>query len=194
VRRIEPAARRFAWGVALLLPAIGVGGTLLQLAGVIHRSLSPAGMLANSGGLLAISLSIWWGASRRVTLFSDAIEVSDWLSSRKLRRDEIRSRRIGRGGRFRLNWYHVLVPARTTDRCLLRSNRRSAHRRLEQRLADGAWLVNQFAYVLEDLARYRNPAAHREPVGLEDAARLRAQLLGVGCYGDLVRLAGVRAK
>jgi hypothetical protein len=104
VRRIEPAARRFAWGVALLLPAIGVGGTLLQLAGVIHRSLSPAGMLANSGGLLAISLSIWWGASRRVTLFSDAIEVSDWLSSRKLRRDEIRSRRIGRGGRFRLNW------------------------------------------------------------------------------------------
>ncbi|MGE5231168.1 MAG: hypothetical protein ACM3NS_05460 [Deltaproteobacteria bacterium] len=74
------------------------------------------------------------------------------------------------------------------------SKEAAMHRRLEQRLADGAWLVNQFAYVLEDLARYRNPAAHREPVGLEDAARLRAQLLGIGCYGDLVRLAGVRAK
>jgi hypothetical protein len=75
-------------------------------------------MLANSGGLLAISLFIWWGASRRVTLFSDAIEVSDWLSSRKLRRDEIRSRRIGRGGRFRLNWYHVLGPAAARARPL----------------------------------------------------------------------------
>ncbi len=68
------------------------------------------------------------------------------------------------------------------------------HRRLEQRLSDGQWLVNQFAYVLKELARYRNPAAHSEAVGFGDAARLRGQLLGIGCYGDLVRLAGVAAK
>ena len=66
-------------------------------------------------------------------------------------------------------------------------------RRLEERLVEGAWLVNQFAYVLKNMAGYRNPAAHTEAVGLEDAARLRGQLLGIGCYGDLVRLAGVRA-
>ncbi len=70
----------------------------------------------------------------------------------------------------------------------------AVRRRLEQRLANGDWLVREFARVLENLARYRNPAAHREPVTLKDAARVRAQLLGVGCYGDLVRLAEVRGK
>jgi len=74
------------------------------------------------------------------------------------------------------------------------SEEAAVRRRLEQRLLDGAWLVKQFAYVLGDLARYRNPAAHGEAVGLEDAARLRGQLLGIGCYGDLVRLAGVRVR
>jgi hypothetical protein len=66
--------------------------------------------------------------------------------------------------------------------------------RLEQRLNDGKWFIGSFAYVLQELARYRNPAAHAEAVGFEDAARLRAQLLGIGCYGDLVRLAGVGLK
>ena len=66
--------------------------------------------------------------------------------------------------------------------------------RLEQRLHDGGWLVKQLAYVLKDLARYRNPAAHSAGVGFEDAARLRSQLMGIGGYGDLVRLAGVKPK
>ncbi len=109
--RIEPATRRFIVGVAILLPAIGLTGDLLQLTGVIHRSLRGAGLIANAAGFLAISLLLWWGASRRVTLFGDAIEVSNWFSTRRLRRDQIRSRRIGRGGRFRTVWYHVLVPA-----------------------------------------------------------------------------------
>lgn len=67
-------------------------------------------------------------------------------------------------------------------------------KRLEERLEGGGWLVTQFAYVLREFARYRNPAAHAEAVGFEDAARLRGQLLGIGCYGNLVRLAEVRAK
>ncbi len=67
-------------------------------------------------------------------------------------------------------------------------------RRLEQRLHDGGWFVGSFAYVLKELARYRNPAAHGEAVGFEDAARLRSQLLGIGSYGDLVRLARVKLK
>jgi hypothetical protein len=65
---------------------------------------------------------------------------------------------------------------------------------LAARLRDGDWLVRQAAYVLRDIARHRNPAAHSEPVSRADAERLRNQLLGVGCYGDLVRLAGVRPK
>ena len=109
--RIEPPTRRFIVGVALLLPAIGLGGTFLQLSGAIHRSLRGAGLIVNNAGLLVVSVMLWWGASRRVTLTEDAIEVSDWLSTRKLRRDQIRSRRIARGGRYRLVWYQVLVPA-----------------------------------------------------------------------------------
>jgi hypothetical protein len=65
---------------------------------------------------------------------------------------------------------------------------------LMSRLRDGDWLVRQGAYVLRDLARHRNPAAHTEPVTRSDAERLRNQLLGIGCYGELVRLAGVRPK
>ena len=62
------------------------------------------------------------------------------------------------------------------------------------RLRDGDWLVRQGAYVLSDIARHRNPAAHAEPVSRAEAERIRNQLLGIGCYGELVRLAGVRPK
>ena len=61
-------------------------------------------------------------------------------------------------------------------------------------LRDGAWLVGQGAYVLAEVARQRNPAAHGEAVTRGVAERLRNQLLGIGCYGDLVRLAGVKPK
>jgi hypothetical protein len=66
--------------------------------------------------------------------------------------------------------------------------------RLEARLRDGVWLTRQAAYVLRDVAQHRNPAAHAEPASRAVAERLRNQLLGVGCYGDLVKLAGVRLK
>jgi hypothetical protein len=65
---------------------------------------------------------------------------------------------------------------------------------LEARLREGQWLTRQAAYVLQDLARHRNPAAHAEAVTRAEAERLRNQLLGIGCYGDLVRLAGVRLR
>ena len=48
--------------------------------------------------------------------------------------------------------------------------------------------------MLREVARHRNPAAHTEPVSRAEAERLRNQLLGIGCFGDLVKLAGVRLK
>jgi hypothetical protein len=54
--------------------------------------------------------------------------------------------------------------------------------------------VGQAAYVLKEIARHRNPAAHTEPVSRPLAERLRNQLLGIGCHGDLVKLANVRPK
>lgn len=65
---------------------------------------------------------------------------------------------------------------------------------LGNRLRDGAWLTNQGAYVMRSVADHRNPAAHAEPVTRAVAELLRNQLLGIGCHGDLVRLAGVRLK
>lgn len=61
---------------------------------------------------------------------------------------------------------------------------------LTHRLRDGRWLVNQGAYALQELARYRNPAAHTSAVPLAEAVRLRNHWLGVGCQGHLVRLSG----
>ena len=61
---------------------------------------------------------------------------------------------------------------------------------LTNRLRDGSWLVNQGAYALQELSRYRNPAAHGAAVPLAEALRLRNHWLGVGCQGHLVRLCG----
>ena len=63
---------------------------------------------------------------------------------------------------------------------------------LATKLRDGTWLTNQGAYVLRSVAQHRNPAAHSEPVSRAVAEQLRNQLLGVGCHGDFVKLAGVR--
>jgi hypothetical protein len=63
---------------------------------------------------------------------------------------------------------------------------------LVSKLREGAWLTNQGAYVMRSVAQHRNPAAHSEPVSRAVAEQLRNQLLGVGCHGDFVKLAGVR--
>jgi hypothetical protein len=65
---------------------------------------------------------------------------------------------------------------------------------LRRRTLGGDWLLTSGGAVLQHLARHRNPAAHTEPVSRDDARRLRNQLLGVGCHGDLVQLAKVRLK
>jgi hypothetical protein len=65
---------------------------------------------------------------------------------------------------------------------------------LATRLREGAWFTNQGAYVMRTVAAHRNPAAHSARVSRAVAEQLRNQLLGVGCYGDLVKLAGVRPK
>ncbi len=66
---------------------------------------------------------------------------------------------------------------------------------LASKLGDGKWLVEEFAvYVNGELAPLRNRAAHPGAVTPEEAARVRARLVGVGSAGELLRLAGVGAK
>jgi hypothetical protein len=62
---------------------------------------------------------------------------------------------------------------------------------LQQRASDSVWLTGSLPAILTELAKLRNPAAHGEKMNRDEAARWRRQLVGVGCQGELVRLAGV---
>lgn len=62
---------------------------------------------------------------------------------------------------------------------------------LRTHVRHGAWFVESLPPVLRDVAELRNEAAHTGSVGRERVRLLRAQLVGVGCAGVLVELAGV---
>jgi hypothetical protein len=66
-------------------------------------------------------------------------------------------------------------------------------RALSGRGRGARWLANEGAHALEELSRYRNPAAHSDPVSLPVALRLRDHWLGVGCHGHLVQLTAAGA-
>lgn len=63
---------------------------------------------------------------------------------------------------------------------------------LRRRLRHGDWFVASLPPVLEDLAPVRNAGAHAAPLAREEVARLRDELVGVGCKGVLLDLAEVR--
>jgi hypothetical protein len=65
---------------------------------------------------------------------------------------------------------------------------------LRPRLINGDWLLTSGGKVLQSFANHRNPAAHSRVVSRDDARQLRNQLLGVGGHGELVHLAGTRAR
>ncbi len=64
---------------------------------------------------------------------------------------------------------------------------------LKRKLASGAhWFCASLPAILRDLSAHRNPAAHSGRPDKELVRRVRNQALGVGCEGDLVKLAKVR--
>jgi hypothetical protein len=65
---------------------------------------------------------------------------------------------------------------------------------LRKRLANGDWFAMSLPPILDELAAYRNPAAHRGTIAREDVVRLRNRLLGVGSKGELLELAQVRVR
>ena len=58
-------------------------------------------------------------------------------------------------------------------------------------VTDGKWFTEQFPPILEDLAFYRNPAAHSARRSREEILPHRDRIIGVGCEGDLVKLSRV---
>ncbi len=57
---------------------------------------------------------------------------------------------------------------------------------------EAEWFTASLPAILRDLANIRNPAAHSERIDREQARKRRNRFLGIGCEGDLVRLAKVR--
>ena len=57
---------------------------------------------------------------------------------------------------------------------------------------EGEWFTASLPAILRDLAVIRNPAAHSDRIDREAAKKRRNRFLGIGCEGDLVRLAKVR--
>jgi hypothetical protein len=57
---------------------------------------------------------------------------------------------------------------------------------------EGEWFTASLPAILRDLVEVRNPAAHSTSIDREEARTRRNRFLGIGCEGDLVRLAKVR--
>jgi hypothetical protein len=68
------------------------------------------------------------------------------------------------------------------------------NRTLKRRLPHGERFTSSLPPILEDLSRLRNPAAHSASVPVDEAAALRARVLGIGNIGLLSELARVAAR
>jgi hypothetical protein len=111
IYRVEQTTRRFLYGFSLLLVAFFFVMTVVHLEGFMRRPLSLSQLMAIDSLFTLFALLVCANASRRVLVYEDAIEVAGWLSTRKLQRQEILGRRMGRlawqagGGSF-----YILVP------------------------------------------------------------------------------------
>lgn len=65
---------------------------------------------------------------------------------------------------------------------------------LKRRLEPRDWVSISLPPILENLASYRNPAAHATRITREEVVALRDGLVGVGCTGRLVELGNVRVR
>jgi hypothetical protein len=59
---------------------------------------------------------------------------------------------------------------------------------------NGPWLCDSFPHVLGELAQVRNQGAHAAIIDRATATHWRNRLVGVGCEGELVRLARTRLR
>jgi hypothetical protein len=59
---------------------------------------------------------------------------------------------------------------------------------------DAGWLLGELPHALASLVDLRNPAAHREVIGVERVAGERERVLGIGCEGIIVRLGRSRLR
>jgi hypothetical protein len=108
---IDARTRRAQDAVGIAPLALVIAVSLLDLAGLVNKALTPSALL--SMGFLAglYALSVFRNTHRHVILYEDGIEVLAWFSSRKLNRNEILGRRMGGMDRRNVHGsFYVIVP------------------------------------------------------------------------------------
>jgi hypothetical protein len=93
------------------------------------------------------------------------------------------SRDLSRGGGYSLGVLSRII-----------GGERRLNEYLRKRLVNGDWFAMSVPPILDELARFRNPAAHQGSVARDDVVRLRNQLVGVGSKGELLELAQVKLR
>ena len=96
IYRVKQTTRRFLYGLSLLLVAFFFVMTVVHLEGFMRRPLSLSQLIAIDSFFTLFALLVCANASRRVLVYENAIEVAGWLSTRKLLRQDILGRRMGR--------------------------------------------------------------------------------------------------
>jgi Bacterial PH domain len=112
---VAPTTRRFIRGIAVSLVVIALIGTIGQSAGVIHRSLGPAGLVIACVSFTGLAVGMWLSTARRVIIDENTIQVAGWGGTRMLKRDQILGWRTGRAGRFGATFFYIIVPIDRTD-------------------------------------------------------------------------------
>jgi hypothetical protein len=108
--QMDATARRFSKGVAIFLFGFVVV-PIFHLTGILEPPRSRLAVALVAFPFAALLVWMWFFVDRRVTLYENAIEVAGWPSTRKLTREEILGRRMGKlplraGG----GSYYIIVP------------------------------------------------------------------------------------
>jgi hypothetical protein len=109
---MDPSTIKFFHRLSIFLIALFASLTLLNLAGIIRPSRTPLDLMVTNIPAAALAILVYVGGNRRVTLYENSIEVREWGRARKLRREEILGRRMGKlPKQVGSGSYYIMVPA-----------------------------------------------------------------------------------
>jgi hypothetical protein len=116
--QVDERTRHAVNFLLIALTGIFVFFTISQLAGIGPRRNSLGDLIFMDLTMAGIVLWLGSGYNRRVILHPDAIEVSGWFYSRKLKFAEIRGRQTTGNSRLPYGYAYIFVPSDTGKRKL----------------------------------------------------------------------------
>ena len=116
--QVDERTRNVVNFLLIALTGLFVFFMISQLAGIGSRRNSPSGLIFTDLTMAGIVLWLGSGYNKRVILHPDAIEVSGWFYSRKLKFAEIRGRQTTANSRLPYPYAYVFVPSDHSKRKL----------------------------------------------------------------------------